>query len=163
MPSTNRIVLDTTFILPFFGIKVKLSSNFREQLKIIWTTDRDDFKLYLPSVCLIETVYKLLSEYRDKENFEILNRYQLILPTIINSKVTIFSPEINRKASMIAAKIRHFGHPDILDCWIAASAVALNGILLTEDNELNDILPLIPETKDLKVWSWNKFCKHYFK
>lgn len=162
MQSTNRIILDTTFVLPFFGIKINLGFNFRENLKIMWNESRKDFELVLPSICLIESFYKLLSEYRDRENFEILNRYQLILPTILNSKVEIFNPELNQKASLIAAKIRDIGHPDIMDCWIAASAVVLNGILLTEDNELKSLLRSIPERKDMKIWSWNTFRKNFF-
>ncbi len=96
-------------------------------------------------------MYKLLSEYRDDENFDILNRYQLVLPTVLNSPVLIYNPELDAKAGLIAAKIRHFGHPDIMECWIAASAAALNSALLTENKELKDILSLVLETNIIEV------------
>ena len=58
---------------------------------------------------------------------------------------------------VIASIIRHSGHPDFMDCWIAATAAVLNGILLSEDVELKKILKNIPETKNLSVSSWKEF------
>jgi predicted nucleic acid-binding protein len=43
-----------------------------------------------------------------------------------------------------------------MDCLIAASAAALNGILLTEDNDLKNRLQNIPETKLVPTWSWHE-------
>ena len=60
---------------------------------------------------------------------------------------------------MIASIIRHSGHSDFFNCWIAGSAVALDGVFLSEDTELKRILKKIPETKNLIVWSWNEFRK----
>ena len=62
---------------------------------------------------------------------------------------------------MIASIIRHSGHPDIMDCWISATAVALNGMLLSEDDELKKKLKDIPETKDIVVTSWLGFKTHF--
>jgi predicted nucleic acid-binding protein len=161
MKKINKILLDTTYILPLFGIEIKIDPDSNEKLKMIWDRNLKDLKFYLSSVSLIETMYKLLGEYRKKENFEILNRYQMILPTILNSPIQIYNPELNAKASLIATKIRHFGHPDIMDCWIAATAALLKCSLLTEDSELEEILSLIPETKEIEIWSWSEFNEKF--
>ncbi len=156
MKNINSIILDTTYVLPLFGIKIELSLKFEEQIKLLWKNGINEYKVFLPSVCLIETVFKLLNEYRKKNDFNILERYQLILPTILNSPIDMFNPELNSKASLIASIIRHSGHMDFMDCWIAGAAVALEGILLTEDKDLEKVLRTIPETKTVTIWSWNK-------
>jgi len=163
MKNINSIILDTTYVLPLFGIKIELSLKFEEQIKLLWKNGINEYKVFLPSVCLIETVFKLLNEYRKKNDFKILDRYQLILPTILNSPIDMFNPELNSKASLIASLIRHSGHMDFMDCWIAGAAVALEGILLTEDKELEKVLRTIPETKTVIIWSWNKLITETMK
>lgn len=111
----------------------------------------------------LKKAYKLLNEYRKKEELSILDRYQLIFPTVLNSPIKIFSTELNPKASLIAVKIRHSGHSDFMDCWIAASAAVLKSVFLTEDKELSTILPSISETIELTIWSWKDFRSKIFK
>lgn len=157
MKNIKSIVLDTTYVLPLFGIKIEISPNFQDEIKLLWKNGIRGYDLYLPSTCLIETMFKLLREYRMKKDFNILDRYQLILPTVLNSPIKIFNSELHLKASLIASIIRHSGHLDFMDCWIAGTAAALQGILLTEDKELEKALQSIPETKPVKIWSWKTF------
>lgn len=157
MMNTKSLILDTTFILPLFGIKIKMDDDFESDLKQVWKNEIKGYVVYLPSICLIETIFKLLNVYKKTNDFSVLDRYQKILPTLLNLPINIFNCELNPKASMIASIIRHFGHPDFMDCWIAATAVALNGVFLSEDIELKNILKKIPETKDLVVSSWDDF------
>ncbi len=163
MKNINSIILDTTYVLPLFGIKIDVSLKFEEQIKLLWKNGIKKYDIFLPSICLIETVFKLLNEYKKQNDFSILDRYQLILPTVLNSPVNIFNPELNPKASLIASIIRHSGHLDFLDCWISGAAVALDGILLTEDKELEKVLRTIPETKAVIIWTWNKLITEIMK
>ncbi|MHA1278587.1 MAG: PIN domain-containing protein [Candidatus Helarchaeota archaeon] len=155
MKNINLIILDTTYVLPLFGIKIKLSQEFQNDIELLWKKGIIGYDVYLPSTCLIETFFKLLNEYKTKKDFNILQRYQMILPTVLNSPIKIFNPELSPKASLIASIIRHSGHLDIMDCWIAGVATVLQGILLTEDKELEKVLQGIPETKSIRIWSWN--------
>ena len=155
MKNINSIILDTTYVLPLFGIKIDTASKFQDEIKILWKNGLSGYSTYLPSTCLVETMFKLHSEYRKKNDIGILQRYQLILPTVLNSPIIIFNPELNTKASLIASIIRHSGHIDFMDCWIAGTAAALNGTLITEDTELKKIVKNIPETKLMIVWSWD--------
>ncbi len=163
MKSTNSIILDTTYVLPLFGIKDNLFEDFQDEFRQLWKNGLKRYDVYLPSTCLIETMFKLLNEYRKKEDMSILERYQLILPTVLNSPIKIFNPEIDIKASSIASIIRSLGHFDYMDCWIAGSAVSINSIFLTEDKELVNHLKIIPETKKLIIWSWNDLIINIFK
>jgi len=155
MKNINLIVLDTTYVLPLFGIKIEISPKFQDEIILLWKKGIKDYDVFLPSTCLIETFFKLLHEYRAKKDFSILERYQLILPTVLNSPIKIFNSELNPKASLFASIIRHSGHLDFMDCWIAGAAAALQGILLTEDKMLEKVLRGTPETKSVITWAWN--------
>jgi predicted nucleic acid-binding protein len=154
MKNISSIILDTTYVLPLFGIKIEISQKFQNEIKLLWKNGIKGYNVFLPTTCLIETNFKLLNEYRTKKDFSILERYQMILPTVLNSPIKIFNSELNLKASLFAAIIRHSGHLDFMDCWIAGAAVALQGILLTEDKTLEEVLHDIPETKSVITWSW---------
>ncbi|TFG16349.1 MAG: type II toxin-antitoxin system VapC family toxin [Promethearchaeota archaeon] len=159
--SIKSIVLDTTYILPYFSVNIKELENFREVSSKIWSEGIEGYEFYLPDTCLMESFFKLASEYRNKSDISILNRYMITIPSIKSSNtVKIFNPLINAEASKITAKIRHAGHTDLMDCLIAASATVLKAILLTEDIELGRILKQIPETKNTINWSWNEFIKN---
>ncbi|MHA2365784.1 MAG: PIN domain-containing protein [Candidatus Hodarchaeales archaeon] len=153
----KKIILDTTYVLPLFGIEVSLGEKFKNQLSLLWRKKSSDFNVYLPSVSLIEVMYKLNREFRKQNDINILKRYPQILPTVTTSHISIDHPLLNPLASEIANKIRHAGHRDLMDCWIAASAIHLNGILITEDKELVETIKKIVEFKTTPIWNWNKF------
>jgi len=158
--STKLIVLDTTYILPYFKINIKDLDNFKVVSTKIWSKGIEGYEFYLPDTCLMEALFKLMSEYRKNNEIAILNRYMITIPSIKSSNtVKLFNPLVNAEVSKMVAKIRHAGHIDLMDCLIAASASVLKAILLTEDIELKRILKLIPETKNMIIWSWNDFLK----
>ncbi len=151
------LVLDTTYILPLFGIKPQISPGFLGEVKDLWSSGLPGFSIYAPSVCLIEVVYKLNQEYRSSKRYEILERYPLILPTVSTSThVTLFHPHADQNASLLAMKIRDAGHSDLMDCWIAGTAGSLKGILITEDVTLQKLLSTIPELSGIPCWNWKK-------
>lgn len=49
----QRFILDTTYILLLFGIKIKDLARINEGIKPIWKKRIKDFKIYLPTICLI--------------------------------------------------------------------------------------------------------------
>jgi len=160
MMSIKPIVIDTTYILPLFGIKIVELTSFKKIFKELWSNGLKGFSLYLPSICLMEVMFKLTREYRESNDVNILNRYAIALPSILSSKsIQLFDPLLNPEASRIAINIRHAGHTDLMDCLIAASAAALKGIFLTEDNELIKVLKSIPENKDFSIWTWKDLIK----
>ena len=69
----QRLILDTTYILPLFGIKIKDLSRINEGIKVIWKKGIKQFDVYLPSICLIEVLYKLVSDYRKTNDIEIFH------------------------------------------------------------------------------------------
>ena len=153
-----KFLFDTTYILPLFGLKIKDLSNYSVITNHIWYKTLPDFEAILPTICLTEVMYKLIQEYKKKNDYNILKRYSLTIPTILSSpNLKIFDPQIDPIASNIAMLIRHMGHLDVQDCFIAAGATALNCIFLTEDIELTKKMQDIPETKEIKICNWKKF------
>lgn len=153
--TTQTLILDTTYVLPLFGIAIEISATFSEELQQIWESGIPNYQFYLPSVCLIETMYKLNREFRQSSNQGVLRRFSLIVPTILTSKVMkIIHPFLHPRTSQIAMKIRKAGHEDLMDCMIGASAASMNGILITEDLDLKKRMKKVTETKETVIWSW---------
>jgi|SRR5271157_1672544 len=153
-----NIILDSTYVLPLFGVIVDLSGQSLQEIKELWQVKYSNYDFFLPSVCLIEVVYKLNAEFRPKKDASILDRMPLVLPTLLDHPfVKFFHPHTNLVATEMAMKIRESGHPDLMDCWIAGSAFALEGILLTEEVTLRKQLKTIPEFSAVPIWNWKKF------
>ena len=141
MKNIKPIILDTTYILPLFGIEIIDLDDFKNISNKIWSKGIDGYNIFLPSTCLMEALYKLTSEYRKSKDIAILNRFPTTIPSIESSKmVQLYNPLLYFDASKIAIKIRHAGHTDLMDCLIAGSAAVLKGILLTEEKALRKIL-----------------------
>ncbi len=163
MMSIKPLILDTTYILPLFGIKITELSDFKKISGQLWSNGLKGYNLCLPSICLMEVMFKLNGEYRKNEDVSILNRYSTALPSIVSSKsIELFNPLLNPETNRITVNIRHVGHTDLMDCWIAASAASLKGIFLSEDLELRKIMKVLPETKDVPFWSWKDLIKNEF-
>ncbi|MHA1257200.1 MAG: PIN domain-containing protein [Promethearchaeota archaeon] len=161
--SIKPLILDTTYILPLFGIKIIELSDFKKISGQLWSNGLKGYDLYIPSICLMEVMFKLNGEYRKNKDAGILNRYSIALPSIISSKsVQLINPLLNPETNRIATILRHAGHTDLMDCLIAASAASLKGIFLSEDLELSKIMKVIPETKDVPFWSWKDLIKNEF-
>jgi len=155
---TINLLLDTTYVLPLFGVNIDLDTDFREEIKQLWKKGVNNYNIYLSSSSINESVYKLNREYRNSEDPEILNRYHVVLPTIIRSKIVkIIDPFLNPVIAESSMKIRGFGHKDLMDCWIAATAIQVGGLFLTEDKELRALLNKYPELKMNKILDWKKF------
>ena len=160
MKNTRPLIFDTTYILPLFGIKINELKDFNNVSKTLWSKGLKGHKIYLPTTCLLEVLYKLNGEYRKSNDIIVLNRYSIALPSILSSKVVeLFNPLLNPEANRLAIGIKHAGHSDLLDCLIAATAVALKGIFVSEDLELRDIMKKNPETKDTPIWTWQDIIK----
>ena len=155
-----NLVLDTTFVLPLFGLKVKISKNFDSELKELWKSGLDGYDIYLPSICLLEVNYLLNREYKRNLKTEILSRYPLVLPSIINSKiVTLYDSMKDVRTAQIANDVRIHGHSDIIDCYIAATAISLDAVFLSIDGALLKVIQAIDTYKSLKAISWRDLTK----
>jgi hypothetical protein len=160
--ANKNIILDTTYVLPLFGIDISLNKSSINEIKELWKHGLKDCSIYIPYACLIEVIFKLNREFRHKPDINILNRYSLIFPTIQTSSIVkMFDCFMDVTTSQTATKIREKGHDDVMDCWIASSAVTLQGTLISEDDTLKKILDQIPEFTNIPILSWVEFKKQF--
>ncbi|MHA1489884.1 MAG: hypothetical protein ACTSRI_09530 [Promethearchaeota archaeon] len=103
MKNIKPIILDTTYILPIFGIEIIDLNDYKNISKKIWSEGIKGYHIFLPSTCLIEVLYKLTSEYRKSKDITILNRFPTTIPSIESSKtVQLYNPLLYFEASKIA-------------------------------------------------------------
>jgi hypothetical protein len=101
--------------------------------------------------------YNYFNERNDSQY--IAERYNIVLPPILNSPaIHIFSALSDIKVADFIFKIRKSAHPDLLDCIIASTTYALDGILITEDGTLQKRLEK-EITPKLKIYTLNRFLK----
>lgn len=153
----KRIILDTTYVLPLFGFEVNGDHLTKDMILQLWNEGIIDYEIYLPSICLLEVVYRINAELRKEFSDEIADRYKMVIPTILNSsKITIFASLNDFKVAEFVFKLRKLGHPDLSDCLIASTAYSLNGILISEDQTLKKIIEKEMNPK-LTILSLNQF------
>ncbi len=154
----KSLLLDTTFVLPLFGIEVQLKN--QKLLKKIWTEGVKGYSLKLSSISLIEVMYKLNREYRITGDLDAISRYNLILPTILNSPtVKLIHSHTDPLINQYFMRIREAGHSDLMDCWIFSTAIAHDAIFLSEDITLKKIAAKNEGIQSIQFWNWDKFTK----
>ncbi len=152
----TNILLDTTYVLPLFGIDLgeKLGKEIREFFK----NGRKEDKIFLSESSLLEVLNKLNQEYRKQGRMSILDRYPLVLPTLLNFDfLTLVNSKLDSLIIENANILRRFGHSDFLDCIIAGTALKLDATLVTEDRELISKLNQVAEYAELKTLSWKNY------
>ncbi|MHA2363730.1 MAG: hypothetical protein ACXAC7_07215 [Candidatus Hodarchaeales archaeon] len=150
-------LLDTTYILPYFGIDVKISK-IRQLLREILLNHSN--KILISSCSLIEGKWKSIREFRKTNNSELLvraNKALLAFGTgryfkVVNSW---FIPD----ASKFADELLKQGHNDYMDCWIAGTTKALKLKLVSEEQDLPKIIKNIPDWNDFEIYDWAGFIE----
>jgi predicted nucleic-acid-binding protein len=156
------VVLDTTYVLPLFGIDIIIGESFKQNITKLWDTGVKRFDFYLPSVCLIETLYKLTAVYRKMKEKSVIKRYSVALPTVITNKhVNIINPYLQPEIVELALKISLANHKDLFDCLIGATALIKADILITEDKELNKKIHEEFTQYPIQIMDWKEFTKEW--
>ncbi|ODS37064.1 hypothetical protein BEH94_11900 [Candidatus Altiarchaeales archaeon WOR_SM1_SCG] len=146
------ILLDTTYILPLYGIDIKIpgfESGFEEILS-------SSEKPGISSISVLEAKGKLTKFFNTKEG---LKRYKSGFIAITESLRFKIFDFVDREIDKNSTKIFLYGHRDIFDCIIAATALKHADLLVTEDIPLKKIMnKLFP---DFKVLEWSEFAGEY--
>ncbi|GAB4331207.1 MAG: hypothetical protein Kow0069_38830 [Promethearchaeota archaeon] len=134
-------VLDTTYVLPLFGFEVSGGDHEEEKIARLWEGGVENYRIYLPSACLVEVLYRFNAVLRRGYSADTAARYSQVLPTIITSKaVEVHNSFTDPKVAEVAFRIRALGHGDIFDCLIAGTALAVGGVFVTRDSALKNVL-----------------------
>jgi len=143
----NRILLDTSYLLPLFGIDVEidgLKENFPKVLK--------RFEVYYSPISLIETKFIILRLL--KEGINLLEDYRVGLDSILAEDLLKPTLLTNSEIEDVADKLLiDKGLKDYFDRMIYATAVVFKLALVTEDRKLTELASNY-SLKPPKVYSW---------
>ncbi len=154
---TNKIFLDTIYLLPLFEIETDVFT--KKDLELILESN---IELYFNPISLIEIKWviirinkknkKKLEHAREiyKESVDYLLYSDEIQPTIL----------LDGKISYLEDILHDAGIKDYFDRIIAASAKIFTGKLLTEDEDLTKIIRNVNEFSDLEVLSWQELTRN---
>ncbi len=138
MPSTRNILLDTTYLLPVFGIEVEVDSAqaIRNALELLvkrgvrlQVSDLTPFEAFVKSFRVAEKLRDEEGKQAAKSGFIILARADWV------GKVDHKEDTVVEEAYRI-----RLDHNDPFDCFIFATAKALSIPLVTEDQDASKFL-----------------------
>jgi predicted nucleic acid-binding protein len=148
-------LLDTTYILPFFGIEVNIAGITQALDKILVTRRHD---IAIASVSIIEAKWKIIKEYNTNHVKASLDRVNLAIEGLSSGQyMKIIDPWTIMGATTAADRLLVLGYADYFDCWIAGIAKCEHRILVTEDGPLIKFIQERARWPDFKSMSWNNF------
>ncbi len=131
------VVLDTSFLLPFLGIRVKdVNHRVLERIEEL-IVERREMRLCYHELMLPELIAKAFST-SIKRGLEEVPRE--VIEGFLNIASGIFIEVLatTREDLSIAYALRLAGHSDFFDCIAYAAAKARGGVLLTLDRNLKE-------------------------
>lgn len=132
-----RVLLDSTYILPVFGIAVEGLSD-DDIMRLRRLTMEGTIELFCVDVCLVEILGKVYKEYA-KRGLDASNIVSVALRALFESDVfTWIIPP--REAFELAFEMRKLGHTDMIDNILYATACIENMIFLSMDSSLVEFL-----------------------
>jgi len=143
----RAIVLDTSYLLPFFGIEVK-GLDIADIRKVIEFSRKLGIEIVYPRIMVLELLAKLFREAEKRSRSE--------LPLAVKEKIRslLLSNEVILEDLMpehidIVEKLRLRGFRDLFDCIAYAVAKVKRGIFMTMDRAFKQFLLDIGEEAEL--------------
>ena len=148
----DELLLDTTYLLPAFGIALPLES-FSERFPSILKA----YSVSYNPISLVEAKWVVLrlSRQRPADRGKLLDSYRLGLRVVLADErlkqTDLTSESVERVADGLLIDMRS---GDYFDRMIYGTACALDGLLLTEDNELLALKTNkdVPQPKNVLAW-----------
>lgn len=156
-----KVHLDTTFLMPLFGLEPSVSNLKREFLEVL---EANDFTFSFSVVSIIEIkwlVIKLIRLGTDVEKLE--KNFSQALISLKEDERYESIDLIDSKINDLSFEFRKLGHEDYFDTIIASSALWESEIFITEDNPLKEVIKQYfekntnPPVKLIKLLSWQEF------
>ncbi len=139
-----KVVVDTTYLLPVFGISVKGLSD--DDLLLLRKLSLEGIvRLYLVPVIWIELLGKVYREAR-KHRVD-SRRIKLAVKSLYNPRFYKWVKP-GYRAIMLAYKLRELGHRDNIDNILYATATTRKMLFLSMDEELKEFLAKTELPKD---------------
>ena len=153
----NKILIDTTYLLPLFGIEIEKFS--LQNMQYLLEVDAE--VIYNPiSLIEIKWVILKLTKKNKKTLKQMRETYNETLEYLTTTDEIKQTPLITPEISQLEDKLNDHGIKDCFDRIITATAKIYADIFLTEDKKLVQQVKTIKEFEDLTITSWQQFKKH---
>jgi PIN domain nuclease of toxin-antitoxin system len=148
-------LLDTTYILPFFGIDVAILG-LRESMTRILASRQHD--IGITSLSIIEAKWLSIQQFKKKNDKTYLGRANMAIESLQGGRyMKVTDPWFVKNAARYADRLLELGHKDYFDCWIAGTARAEGRTLVSEDEPLAKLIVEEAHWDDFKMVPWKDF------
>jgi len=131
------VLLDSTYLLPSFGIEVEgLYDEHIRALKEVWS--KRLVRFYCLSVVWIEVIGKVCREAR-RIGIEVGDVINVAIRSLLESGMYEWI-DLTPNAIKLAFKLRLANHKDIIDNLLYATSITKNLVFLTMDEAFKDFL-----------------------
>jgi hypothetical protein len=146
------LLLDTTYLLPAFGVAVRLKG-FEERFPKLL----ERYSVSYNPISLVEAKWIVLKLARERaaDRDSLLERYRLGLSVVLEDERLAQSSLTNEAVERVADWLLvESGAKDYFDRTIYATACASDSVLLTEDEELRALKgsKAAPRPSDILAW-----------
>jgi len=148
-------LLDSTYLMPFFGINVDIPNIKTDMAKIL---SQGSEKLFVTSCSLIEAKWKAIRNYLKSGDKSYLERANEAFDSFHQNRyIKLIDAWFIIDASKWADQLLIEGHQDYMDCWIAGTAMARNLVLVSEDQPLYELIKRVKSWKSFTCITWKEF------
>ncbi len=132
----QKILLDTTYLLPILGVEVKGTRETIQRLKILY--EKGDVELYFSPFSVLEAMGKISKNSYDEARLE-------------SGLISLFESDVfkgvlpTRKGYMEALKLRVKGFKDLIDLMLYSTSITRKLKFLTEDENLKYFIKKVKE------------------
>ncbi len=137
MSSTIKVLLDSTYLLPSFGIEI-LGLTDNDIIELREQALKNNVKFYCMTASWTEIIGKVCRE-AEHHGIDLCKLLNTVLPSILEYELyTWINP--STEAVKLAFKLRMLGHKDNIDNLLYATATVNNMVFLTMDDEFKGFL-----------------------
>jgi len=129
MKNKFSVLVDSTYILPAFGIGVQ-GLNDEDLMKLELLRKRGVVEFYYSDIIWIEVIPKVRREYgKKRERLDV----KILIENVETIRETFKIAQVGSKAIEIAFKLREIGHRDMIDNLLYGISIEHQLYLLTLD------------------------------
>ncbi len=147
----SRILLDTMYLLPVFGVDVGL-----EAYGDLFPRLLEEFHVYYTPLSLVEAKWVILKLSKAKRELSqrLLDEYRKGLEALLSDNRLRETVVTNGVIEEVADYLLELGLRDYFDRMIYATAYYYNAMLLTEDRELRAVSERVADYRLAGIIGW---------
>ncbi|MEM3404472.1 MAG: hypothetical protein QXJ17_08060 [Nitrososphaeria archaeon] len=130
--NTRKLLLDTSFLLPTFGIEVG-----NEVLECLAKLAETETEIYYSNFSVLESLW-IATKYLNNQQFD-EQRFDLGLKSLIESQRYKLIKE-DSKVFEYALKLYRLGHKDMIDNILYSNSIRFDNNFMTVDEELRKFI-----------------------